>query len=313
MTAGAALFVFSMLWPAGVADGPAAEVPIRELIYQAEVHQRVSWSLAQLSQRLENAAEPAARRDLVKAMAIIKDAMPRVLPDNPLPFTALHRPRALVRFRNEAFFLVEGLWLELGDWLGDQFVLDVDLSGLLLETRNGLQRRVDFDLAAPQDLPANFCLLFEADIDDVLFFIARREGLNTFIPQNIDGPITGRYALDDWLTLLDCICSEFGISWTRRQHSVVFEIESAKRTALRQRTKSLFRKGENLIVFLQDFVETFDMDLIVDERLSEITINIHSENQPWDEVLDCLAIANGFTWDLVGGIGDRTQLVVHKE
>jgi len=30
-------------------------------------------------------------------------------------------------------------------------------------------------------------------------------------------------------------------------------------------------------------------------------------------VLDCLAIANGFTWDLVGGIGDRTQLVVHKE
>ena len=308
---------FSLAWlclPASSAtDELSLDGSIRELIYQAEVHQRSDWSLKQLRQLLQTAADQAARRRIVRAIATVNDPLARLMPEGARLELALHRPQALVRYRHAAYFLVEGLWLGLGDWLGDQFVLEIDERGTLLEARNGLQRRLDFEIAPVEDLTAGYCLLFGAEIDDVLFFISRREGLNAFIPQGISGAIEGRYQVDDWLTLLDCICAEYGISWTRRRDSVVFTRENDNRKVLSQRTKDLFLKGESLMVFLQDFATSFDMGLIVDDRLSEMTVNLHSENQTWDEVLDCLAIAHGFAWDLIQETGERPQLVVHKE
>ena len=64
-------------------------------------------------------------------------------------------------------------------------------------------------------------------------------------------------------------------------------------------------RDEPLGLFLQNLTKSKSIDLMFsDASLADISIDLRLENQPWNEVLDCLGIMSDFSWHLIEG-GDR--------
>ena len=154
--------------------------------------------------------------------------------------------------------------------------------------------------------------LYRADAGDVLTFVVKRMGLNSFIPSGLGRKISGSYEVDDWLLFLERICKDVQITWVRRYDNVIFSPKNHRHGT--ETIKSLERKNEDLSAFLQNLAVTFDMELVLDGDLGDLKVDISLQEQPWSEVLDCLSIMNGFSWLLVQEeAGERARLIIQKE
>jgi len=290
---------------------------IRELVYQAEVFGRVDTSLSALRALLSQASTQAERQATIRAIGIIKHpAGPKQIPLMGAGLLeTLRHPQAMVRHKNFGFLLVEGTWLECGDWLEEHFIREIMETGLTLESLPGHPRPIAF---APfpeileQDVPDDL-LVRGASIRDILAFVSHQAGFNAFIDPDIDHTISGAFPIHDWLTLLDRLCIRYDIIWTRRGENVIFRLESSKLSHAGELIRGRGRKVENLVTFLQEIADSFDMELLLlSDELSNETIDHHYADQPWEEVLECLSMSNAFTWSLIKEQNERPKLVIHK-
>jgi len=281
----------------------------RELVYQAEVFGREEESLAELRALLRKADTPAEREAAARAISVIKRGGAGAAP----ALAELRLPRAVLAFQGEAWALVGGHWLELGDWLGDYFLLDLQWDAAAVAGPGGERRTIAFrNTPATPPPDGDFCWLADADAADVLTFIAKREGLNSFIPSALECPLRGAHPLASWAALLDRVCAEAGVYRTRRRDSVVFHLSETEVDLPVGRIERVERKNENLAMFLHGLAENLDMELVMDDRLADVSVDIHLQDQPWDEVLDCLSLLNGFAWFLDRS-GARPRLFIQKE
>jgi hypothetical protein len=306
-----------MMWPLLLVwlvpgDDDFAQREIRNLVYRAEVHGQREESLEGLYALLVRAPQDQ-HKEIVRAMAVIKYPQREAAPTADRVLASLSRPRAMLHHRAMAYVLADEHWLALGDWVGDYFLAAADRDQLVLETLDGLRQVVRPQISVePASGEADWCLLEGADLRLVLSFVAKRMGLNSFTSSEIDLELSGSFPIPDWLSLLDQLCKSSEISWTRRRDNVMFFPEAGLTKAAGM-FKRLDRKGENLGRFLQVLADTFGMDLLLDERLADTHVDIHVEEQPWDETLECLAIMNGFNWDLIQQAGEKPKLVIHGE
>ncbi len=282
---------------------------LRELVYQAEVFGRESESLVVLRQMLSGASGDRSRQ-IAWALAMVKFRQPRPEDADAL-LVGLARPAALVNYRGMGYLLVGTRWLELGDWLGSNFLVAIESDRIILQNRDGFQQEIA-RLEASEPLQANQCLLQGAPLADVLAFAARNADLNSFLPSNLTRSINGRYPISDWVSLLDQVCRATGVIWTRRGDSVIFSTKPETVAAVVSKRESFTRRGQDLQSFLHWLSERFDLELVTEAVATELLdtrVDIYAQDQSWEETLDCLAVMNGFNWAKIEDEG-RPKLVI---
>ena len=284
---------------------------LKEIVYSAEVHGRREAAAESLRAMLETQGDQEMRRRIIRAMSVVKHGASEPLTGSETSeiLANASRPQALILYRNIGRVLVVGHWLESGDWLGDYFLLEANPQKLVLEHRDGLLQEVAL-VPVIEDVDAPLAVFFQADIRDALTFLTRQLGLNSFIPSGLDREVSGSFPFDDWLSLLDGVCNKTEMTWTRRGESLIFRMKNTRIEA--ETIKLVDRRNEDLVTFLQNLALTFDMELILEGDLSEIKIDIHLQDQPWDEVLECLSIMNDFTWFLIREPNERARLFIQK-
>ncbi|MDJ0840602.1 MAG: hypothetical protein QNK37_29095 [Acidobacteriota bacterium] len=288
---------------------------IKEIVYQAEVYGRVEAGLETLRDLLARAQDADERRDVIRAMGVIKHPKgPTAIRREGLGLDeVLQKPRGLLHFQGISYLLVGGTWLEPGDWLEDYFVQHIDSSRLVLERLDGNLRPLQLSNLgpAPQTDEPGYLILAGASLRDVLTFVAERAGLNVFLGPTINGAVTGSWSINSWLILLDEICSVNQISFTRNGESIIFVLRD---TRLRKPGKVVPARGrqvQDLHSFLRDLADSVGLELDFDGDLGAEMVESRYENVPWDQVLECVAISNNFTWFLEP-FGERRRLVVQK-
>ena len=287
---------------------------IRELIYRAEVHGQIDASLGALRNMLRETGDQDEHDAIVRAMAIIKyprGPVPIIRDGRGLP-EILTEPDGLMRARGITYLLVAGVWIEPGDWLEDYFVLRISASRMDTESMLGHPR--PFTLAGlAETLPTgDLLILRDAPLPIVLSFVSQKAGLNYFIDPQISRTVSGSFPIGDWTTLLIRICEAYSVAFTRHGENAIFHTLST----LNRRGEMLMGQGErveDLYSFLRDIADRFGLELLFDDSLSGQVIYSQFEDQPWEEILECLAITNGFSWSLVEEDGEKPKLVVQKQ
>lgn len=309
---GTALFWFGALSSAAEDRG---EDQVRDWIYRAEVFGERDTAVSALRRELAEAS-PAYHRQLVEAIGIISHDEPTELRelDSTAALEAMSMAEAVITFKRQAFVLIGGHWLQLGDWVGPFFLLALDNEHFLLKHEEGFQKIIH----RPEQLRGNGTIdgawLKDAELADILNFVSRRQKLSSFIPSRIKTRISGFVPFNDWFAFLDRICRENGISWTRHAENLVFHPDTEPSTAASVgRIKGMDRKNINLGAFLQNIAENFNMELILDEGLGDVKVDVHTGDQPWDEVLECLAIMNGFSWTIAEVGRGPSKLIIQKD
>lgn len=305
------LVVALLLLPQSSEENRPLSFVIREHVYMAEVYGRWEDGINALQHMWLYQTEKEDRRRIVRAISLIKGGLPRnrdllTMADLEHDFA----PRGLMRFGMPAL-LVKDLWLEPGDWIDNYFVLDIEAEALVLERRDGFTRQ--FPLPAVP-APVNAALT-GADVRSILTFICRRQGLNAFVPSQIEQTVSGEFLVDDWLTFMDDICRLTGMIWIRRSGNVIFNLRGATEPHLEsEMIKSVDSRNQSLNTFLQNIAVTFDLELMLDEDLADVSLDILlTQDQSWDEVLECLSIMNNFSWFVIRETGERSRLVIQKD
>lgn len=288
---------------------------VTALIYQAEVFGERDAAIDQLRHRLLKATSEDQIGQWVRAMAIVKQpltqhqfpALMSSLVESGLP------PQAVINLGGMSYLRTADFWVELGDWVGGRYVRQIEPGRIVLESPD--RQQMEHLLSTPPiemgDGSHGRCVLVNADAVSVLSFVAAQTGLNFFIHSSLERRLSGVYVFPDWLTLMDAVCRDAGIMWTRRRDNVIFRHNP---TATNSEIMSgIDRRGENLADFLQQLARAFDMELVMDDELADIQVDIVLEDQPWDEVLDCLSIMNGFTWNQIRDATGRARLLIQKE
>lgn len=311
------LFPFIVAGPCAAAAqrSDSLDYEIRAAVYQAEVLGELDAGLDTLRAILSRAVEPTQRAVAVAAIAAIKHPLPRpsALSRSSL---AAETAQAILCRRGNAYLLCSGHWFELGDWLGDVYLAQIRPTGLVLATLDGSER--EHAMAQFHDLPTtlmesgDYCVLARARAGDVLEFITKRAGLGSFFPSAIQKKISGTFAVSDWQGFMDQVCEEAAITWTRRRDNVVFRGGPYAESIPFPRI-NLDRKNQNLVTFLQNLARDMKLELVLDEGLGDISVDVHLQDQAWDEVLDCLSIMNGFNWSLIREGADPPKLFIQKE
>ena len=282
---------------------------IREHIYMAEVYGRSEEGISALQRLwLEHQQE---RHSIARALAVIKGGAGRLQTGVTMDDMRNElNPEAQVRYLFPAV-LIDHVWLEPGDWIDDYFVLDIVGDGLLLERRDGFKQT----LSLKEPGVTTNVTLNNADARDILTFVARRQGLNAFVPSQIQKMVAGDFFVDDWLTFMDDICRQIGMIWIRRSGNVIFNLRGAAESyPQNEMIKSADRRNQSLNAFLQNIAVTFDLELMLDEGLEDVELDILlTQDQSWDEVLECLSLMNNFSWFVARNAGERSRLVIQKD
>ena len=190
------------------------------------------------------------------------------------------------------------------------------MARILLESREGYRRPLfpKQNSETPKRIQVeDWAVFHEAPLGDVLSFLSQKAGLNSFLPSDIDRKVSGSFQIPDWLTAMDRLCQSHRLTWTRRRDNVIFRLDQPFHASQAGMIESFEGKGENLGSFLHNLATSFGMELILDEKVADQTVDIKLVDQPWDEVLDCLAIGNGFTWNLVEAPGEKAKLFIQIE
>lgn len=287
---------------------------LEQWIYRAEVFGQKQTALAALRSLLGENSLP--RRDVIRAIGIVNAGHDL---DNDRGLDAAHAETLLrqtagtAAFRDRHYALINGRWRLLGDWVGPYLIVAIEPEEIIVEHAGGYERR--FNLTLTQKLDNNrrnqYLALDGAGLGDVLAFICDRERLNSYIPSDINTRISGVYVISDWWTLLDQIAANHHIQWTRHLDNLVFQAKN-KTQEPAQPLIGIYGKNKNLGALFQTIAENFGMELVLDEEFADVEVDIHNEEQPWNEVLDCLALMNGFQWVLTENRGHR-RLVIQKE
>jgi len=290
-------------------------VEIRELVYRAEVYGEVDASLSRLRAGLAETDVPSDRDRLVRAMAIIKKPSRRVSlsrDERGLP-ELLAAPNAFVNHQGISYLLVEGTWLEPGDWIEDYFVLRIEPDGIEMESLLGHPRPLPFDAFGVPDGATGVMVLREASLPAVLSFASRQAGLSFFIDLRLTQTVSGTHALEDWIRLLSRLCEVYSVSLSLRGENAMFHrIESLER-GNGARLSGQDERSEDLYQFLRRIADRLQMELLFDDDLSGQVVYSQYEDQPWDQILECVAITHGFSWSLAEDRGERTTLIVQKQ
>ncbi|CAM2005137.1 hypothetical protein [Acanthopleuribacter pedis] len=289
---------------------------LERLIYRAEVFGQKQAVLSTLRGMLQDERR-TAHRTIIRAIGVVNAGQDidgdRKLEANAAE-TMLRGTTATVAFRGVKYALVGGRWRRLGDWVGPYLIAAIEPEHILAEHDSGYERR--FNLVPKGRLePANFqryASFHGADLGDVLAFICDRERLNSYIPSGINTPVNGVYVITDWWTLLDEVSQHNQIQWTRHLDNLVFQPKDQQHEPSSQPLIGIYGKNKNLGALFQTIAENFGMELVLDEEFADVEVDIHNEEQPWNEVLDCLALMNGFQWWLTENRGHR-RLVIQKE
>ncbi|CAM2065554.1 hypothetical protein SCOR_09240 [Sulfidibacter corallicola] len=291
---------------------------IDQWIYRAEVHNQKQASLTALRDLLKRTVSPTQKARLIRAIGIVNRGLqPKLkIQDRFEAEKALRNPAGVVRFQGEQFALIRGQWLSPGDWVGPFFLMEVRMEQLVVEHQSGYQRELflpslENGISAEDLVDADACRFFAADARDVLAFISGRERMNSYIPSEVN-PISGVFVIADWWSLMDRVSSEVGLQWTRHLDNLVFQSAVQGTQTKTPKIKGIFGKNQNLGALFQNLAESFDMELVLDDGLADVEVDIHNEEQPWNEVLDCLAIMNDFSWSLVKD-ESHTRLVIQKD
>ncbi len=291
--------------------GEGPDPGLRELVYQAEVFGREAESLDALRQMLPGATNERVRQ-IAWALAMVKFRQPRPVDADAL-IAGLARPTALVNNQGMGYLLVGTRWLELGDWLGSNFLVAIEPDRIVLQNRDGFQQEIA-RLEAAEPLAANQAQFQGAPLAEVLTFVARNARLNSFLPSDLTRSLNGSYPITDWLSLLDLVCRGTGVLWTRRGDNVIFTTKSEAVAATVTKRETFSRRGQNLQSLLHWLSERFDLELVTEATAADLLdtrVDIEAENQSWEETLDCLAVMNGFSWTKIEDEG-RPKLVITR-
>ncbi len=308
------LLVFLPLFSlAGESNQMARE--LRASVYRAEVLGEAAAALNDLRMMLGRAEESDHRAEIVRTIAIVKMEAPRPFPAAP-PALVASRAMAVLAYRGNAHLYVSGRWLELGDWLEEGYLSQIRPEGFFLTTPGTPPREWamnQFNGFSPiWKENEDYCVVNEVRVGDLLELISKREGLSSFFPSAIQNKVSGVFPLSSWQGFLDRICEEAGIQWTRRRDNLVFRAGLSSENDLFPKI-NLDRKNQNLVTFLQNLAEAMSLELVLDEGLGDINVDIHLQDQAWDEVLDCLSIMNGFNWSLIREGLEPPKLFIHKD
>lgn len=315
-----AVVLLSSLMHALPETGPAPgtrfqpNLELEQWIYRAEVFGQKQTALTALRNLLSEGDLP--RREVIRAIGVVNAGIDL---DNDRGLDAAHAETLLrqtagtAAFRDRHFALINGRWRLLGDWVGPYLIVAIEPEELVVEHAGGYERRFNLTLTQPlEDNRRNRYLALDgARLGDVLAFICDRERLNSYIPSDINTHISGVYIVADWWTLLDQIAANHNIQWTRHLDNLVFQTKN-KNQEPAQPLIGIYGKNKNLGALFQTIAENFGMELVLDEEFADVEVDIHNEEQPWNEVLDCLALMNGFQWVLTENRGHR-RLVIQKE
>lgn len=286
-----------------------------ELVYQAEVHGKAGESLNQLHQILtETDHGTPDRLAIIRAISVVKRNMaPKIeLAPGQTPQSVIVSAQAVICKNHLAYLFAQDIWFELGDWLGPLRIVDMDLGQIVFEdTQNH-----SFTLPLPRlaesepDASADGGKFLGAPIGDILAFSARQASLNYYFPSGFNTSVVGYFPVPDWQSLIDQLCHQSDIIWTRRLSSIVFE-RGTRKNNFETMLRGIDTKNRMLGDLLQEIAETVGMELIIfDDGLTDVAIDLHLADQPWDEALDCLSIMNGFNWATVPQKNGPDQLVV---
>jgi len=297
--------------------GHAWDERLYELVYQAEVHGKAAQSLEQLYALLPESDEAKETRlAIIRAISVVKRTLPPKieLDTGQTPQSVIVSAKAVICKDRLAYFLAQGAWFELGDWLGPLRIVDINLGQVVFEdTQNHAFTLPLPRLSEAEPSPtAEGGKFLEAPLGDILAFATRQASLNYYFPSGFNTSVSGYFAVPDWQALIDQLCHKSGIIWTRRLGSIVFE-RGARKNDLDTMLRGIDTKNRLLGDLLQEIADTVGLELVIfDEGLVEVAIDLHSADQPWDEALDCLSIMNGFNWATVPQKNGQDQLVVTR-
>lgn len=297
-------------------DSDTLETRFHALLYQAEVHGKVDESIAQLQQMLGDSIQPEEQKTILRVLSLVKKQKPLKLNTRSTErlFAALQDTRAIILSPPFAYLFTQGVWLELGDWVGPYRVMEIGFSQIQLENDLQEQRMVTVPSLArgePQNIAVGSKFI-DAPVGEILGFATKKLSLNFFFPSAYTDHLEGFFPESDWQGLIDQICTQSQIIWTRRMGSIVFEpghIASNSSTMIR----GIDTRNRNLGSLLQEIADIVGLELILfDESLNDVAIDLYLADQPWNEALDCLSMMTGFNWAMVPQEHGSGQLVVTR-
>ena len=288
---------------------------IRELVYRAEVYGEVATSLERLRERLSETDVPAERDEVVRAMAIIKQ------PGGPVDLARggrgipelIARPSGFVDYRGMRYILLEETWIEPGDWIEDYFVLRIGTRSIEMESLLGHPRPLPIEGFTLPSGNEGVMILRDAPLPTVLSFASRRAGLSFFIDLRLTQTVNGTHFLEDWIRLLSKLCDTYSVSMSLRGENAMFHTIETLERGNGTRLSGQGERSEDLYQFLQRITDRLQMELIFDDDLSGQIVYAQYEDQPWDQILECVAITKGFSWSLVEEGPGRPKLIVQKQ
>lgn len=307
-------FFWPILTPVPVTDG--LDLLLHKLVYQAEVHRRSQEGLEQMRVLLENNRNPSGRTAIIRAMSVIKksiNAKVQLAPDQPVS-TLIRQSQAIILHPPFAYLYSQGVWLELGDWIGHSRIMDITFQQISLEDSDQQQKTLPLPRLLENEPSQNGegGKFLNAPISEILAFATRQDGLNFFFPSAFNDTVSGFFPVPDWQRLIDQLCQQAQIIWTRRHGSIVFELGTPNPN-LGTMIRGIDTKNRRLGSLLQEIADIVGLELVVfDENLREVAIDLYLADQPWNEVLDCLSIMNGFNWALVPQKEGSGQLIVTR-
>lgn len=289
---------------------PSADADFREWVYHAEVYLEIEEALDHLRPLHDQTQDSAQRREIARGLATVRSL--QTLDEANLA-AVMQPPRSVIVHGSMRRLYAGGEWFAVGDWFGAYFIEEIYLDRLLLQHRDGHNRVLPLAWRYFQDaeLVVEGMLMESAPAAEMLGFIAQQSHMSYFIPGTLNVTFTGYVAKQPWLLMLESLGEQFQIRWTRQQDNIVFQEMRTYQQSF-ELLSLVDLRNEPLGLFLANLARRFQLNLILsDAELVDVSVDIRLENQPWNEVLDCLGIMTNFSWQLLED-GNRRTLFIQK-
>lgn len=309
----AALLCGCLIWQPDQ-DPSVTDQGFHHLIYEAEVYGHTDQSLEKLRGFLGEATSLAQRQAIIEAMSVVKKSASTKIevPQDQTAQGLFLQTQAVILQPPFAYFYNQGSWWELGDWVDEKRIVAMNFTQITLEDTSGEQSVFPLPRLGAEEpgKTSSGSKLLQVPVSEVLAFATRKEKLNFFLPSSINDSITGFFPEDTWQRLIDRLCTQTGLIWTRRPGSIVYE-RSQHQNNLGTMIRGIDTRDRRLGSLLQEIADMVSLELVVfDEDLRDITIDLYLADQPWAEALDCLSLVAGFSWAMVPQANGSGQLVV---
>jgi hypothetical protein len=278
----------------------------QEWVYHAEVYGEVQQALAHLRPLHDQTLDQDFRQELAKAIATVH--ILKGQPEGTLT-ELMSVPRTVVIKEGVRRIYSRGQWFHVGDWLDQFYIEEIYFDRLELRHRDGGSRMVPlaWNNADIFGNAASGILMESMSASEILGFLSNQANMSYFIPGSLNLVFSGFVPDQPWLQMLQSIGDQFNIQWTRHQDNIVFHQGPVDGPRFRPLPLVELR-NEPLGLFLASLANHLGMDLMFsDASVADISVDIRLENQPWNEVMDCLGIMSDFSWHLIEGESESRQ------